>query len=181
MDRDHDQEAVRVFFALVPPLPLRQTLGDLARAVARHAHGRPVPAENIHLTLAFVGTWPAGRLDVLFEVGGRLDAAPLAIVLDTLGGFRRAGVAWIGTSAAPPALAVLAASLGALLREVGIAVDERPLHPHLTLARKCHRYPASERVGPLRWIVDDVTLMQSDTRAEGAHYRQLARWALRPR
>ena len=41
MDRDHDQEAVRVFFALVPPLPLRQTLGDLAKERTAWARWMP--------------------------------------------------------------------------------------------------------------------------------------------
>ena len=59
-----DAATLRVFYALVPPPALAIALGDLARDVARRAHGRPVPADNIHLTLAFIGAWPAARARV---------------------------------------------------------------------------------------------------------------------
>ena len=169
-----------MFFALVPPLPLQQRLGELASEVARRTKGRPVPAANIHLTLAFIGAWPVARLALLQDIGARLDRAAIDLVLDALGGFRRAAVAWIGASQTPPQLAALASSLGALLAAVGIAADERPFHPHLTLARKCRRFLARERIEPIGWTADAVSLMQSETRADGARYRPLASWPLAP-
>ena len=105
-----EERALRVFFALVPPPELAQSLGTLARDVARRARGRPVPAENVHLTLAFVGAWPHARLPELRDAGAQLRGAPIELRLDTLGGFRRAGVAWIGAATMSP-LAVLVASL----------------------------------------------------------------------
>jgi 2'-5' RNA ligase len=100
-----DAATLRVFYALVPPPALAIALGDLARDVARRAHGRPVPAENIHLTLAFIGAWPTARLASLMAAGAAIDSEPMRIMLDTQGGFRRAGIAWIGGSSPPPALA----------------------------------------------------------------------------
>lgn len=167
-----------MFFALVPPPPLQRALGELARAVARRAHGRPVPAENIHLTLAFIGAWPVSRLRLLLDIGARIEGRPIEFTLDTLGGFRRAGVAWVATSRPPAELLALAATLGAALSAIGIAEDERPLHPHLTLARKCRGPYAAEPIAQLSWTADAVTLMQSDTRAAGARYERLASWPL---
>ena len=166
-----------MFFALVPPPELAQSLGTLARDVARRAHGRPVPAENVHLTLAFVGAWPHARLPELLDAGGRLGGVPIELRLDTLGGFRRAGVAWIG-AAAPPPLKALATSLAAGLTVAGVALEDRPLALHATLARKCRGPYPDERVTPFAWTADAVTLLESQTRAEGARYRTLARWAL---
>jgi 2'-5' RNA ligase len=166
-----------VFFALVPPPELAQSLGTLARDVARRAHGRPVPAENVHLTLAFVGAWPHARLPALLDAGGRLGGVPIELRLDTLGGFRRAGVAWIGAATTSP-LAALAASLAAALASAGVALEDRPLAPHVTLARKCRGPYPDERVAPLAWTADAVTLLESHTRAEGARYRAIARWPL---
>jgi 2'-5' RNA ligase len=166
-----------VFFALVPPPELAQSLGTLARDVARRAHGRPVPAENVHLTLAFVGAWPHARLPELLDAGGRLGGVPIELLLDTLGGFRRTGVAWIGAATTSP-LAALAASLAAALASAGVELEDRPLAPHVTLARKCRGPYPDERVAPLAWTADAVTLLESHTRAESARYRAIARWPL---
>ena len=166
-----------MFFALVPPPPLAQSLGALARDVARRARGRPVPADNIHLTLAFVGAWPRARLPELVHIGAQVRARAIELSLDTLGGFRRAGVAWIG-AAATPALNALATSLATALATAGVALEDRPLAPHVTLARKCRGPYPDERVTPLAWTADAVTLLESETRAEGARYRPLARWLL---
>lgn len=165
-----------MFFALVPPPPLAQSLGALARDVARRAHGRPVPAENIHLTLAFVGAWPLARLPELLDTGAQLRGVVIELALDTLGGFRLAGVAWIGAAVTPP-LAALATSLATALAAAGVALDH-PLTPHVTLARKCRGPYPDERVTPFAWRADAVTLLESQTRAEGAHYRAIACWPL---
>ncbi|HKU87519.1 MAG TPA: RNA 2',3'-cyclic phosphodiesterase [Casimicrobiaceae bacterium] len=166
-----------MFFALVPPPPLAQSLGALARDVARFARGRPVPAENIHLTLAFVDAWPLARLQELLDIGASLRGEAIELSLDTLGGFRRAGVAWIGAVATPP-LGALATLLAKALAEAGVALDDRPLAPHVTLARKCRGPYPDERVAPFAWNADSVTLLESQTRAEGARYRSIARWPL---
>lgn len=167
-----------MFFALVPPPELAQSLGTLARDVARRACGRPVPAENVHLTLAFIGAWPHARLPELLDAGAQLRGAPIALQLDTLGGFRRAGVAWIGAATTSSPLAELWASLTAALASAGVALEDRPLAPHVTLARKCRGPYPDECVAPLAWTADAVTLLESQTRTEGARYRALARWPL---
>ena len=100
----------RVFFALVPCAALRDALAELGRARARRLHGRPVPANNIHLTLAFVGAWPRGRLDVLLAAGAALDGEAMRITLDRQGGFRRSGVAWVAPSSAPGPTSAVAES-----------------------------------------------------------------------
>ena len=173
-------EAVaRVFFALVPPPPLQQALGDLARDVARRAHGRPVPADNVHATLAFVGVWPVSRLPELHAAGGDVHGEPMRIVLDRQGAFRRAGIAWIAALQPPSALGTLAQALFERLVAVGVKLDERPFRPHVTLARHCRGPYPSGPVGPFAWDVDVIALMLSDTPAEGARYRMLASWPLR--
>ncbi|HEX6137460.1 MAG TPA: RNA 2',3'-cyclic phosphodiesterase [Casimicrobiaceae bacterium] len=173
------EATVRVFYALVPPPPLQRALAELAREIARRARGRPVPADNIHLTLAFIGPWPSVRLSLLLGVGEMLAGQPMRVTLDTQGGFRRAGVAWVGASSPPAALIDLASALARALAAAGVALEERPFHAHLTLARHCRGPYAEGTIGPLGWDVDDVALMQSHTRAEGARYERLARWPLR--
>jgi len=167
-----------VFFALVPPPSLRQSLAVLADDVAQRAHGRPIPAENLHITVAFVGTWPLSGLSRWVDAGERCAAGPMHVTLDTLGGFRRAGVAWLGSSAAPGPLRDLGHCLNAELADAGI-VNDRPFHPHLTLARNCRGPFPRGSAGPFDWDVDALSLMQSHADAAGARYVALRQWRLR--
>ncbi len=174
----------RVFFALVPPFEVQQALGQLARETARRAHGRPVPAENMHVTLAFVGAWPVARMATLFDAAVNIDVEPTNIVLDRLGAFRRAGIAWVGPSLVPDALTRLAASLADSLSAIGVILDAQPYRPHVTLARNCRGPYADGASGPFRFDANRFVLMQSQPRAEGARYSVVADWALpfeRPR
>jgi RNA 2',3'-cyclic 3'-phosphodiesterase len=174
-----DAATLRVFYALVPPPALAIALGDLARDVARRAHGRPVPADNIHLTLAFIGAWPATELPSLLAAAAAVEIEPMRITLDTQGGFRRAGIAWIGASSPPPALDALAKSFTPLLVANGVAQVEPRFHPHVTLARRCRGPYPHEAVGPFVWDIDSIALIRSETGAEGARYTQIASWPLR--
>jgi len=175
------EPTARVFFALVPPAEVRQRLGDLARETARRAHGRPVPSENMHVTLAFIGAWPVARLATLLDAAANVDGEPTYVVLDRLGAFRRAGIAWIGPSLVPDELMRLAASLAAALTAVGVPLDAQPYHPHVTLARRCRGPYPEAAAGPFAFDADRFVLMQSQTLAEGARYSVVADWSLRNR
>ena len=157
-------------------MPLQRALGELARVVAQRAHGRPVPADNIHATLAFIGAWPVSALARLHAIGARLDVAPARVALDVVGSFRRAGVAWIGASVVPAQVLDVVRVLGEALSTIGVALDERPFRLHLTLARKCRDAHPRLSIAPFEWDVGDVALMRSDTRPDGARYSVLARW-----
>lgn len=176
-----DPAAVRVFYAVVPPPALSAVLGDLARELARRAHGRPVAAADLHLTLAFIGAWPVARLAALLAAGATVDADAMLVTLDTQGGFRRAGAAWIAPASPPPALAALASALVSALSANGVAHDDRPFHPHMTLARRCRGPYPHDAVGPFAWNVDSIALMRSQTGADNTRYTRLATWPLRGR
>ena len=98
-----DEPAARVFFALVPPPPLREALGVLAASVAQRAHGRALPADNLHVTLAFIGAWPASRLAHWMDVGARC-AAPRR-TSRSIGSAASVAPAWHGLEPADSATA----------------------------------------------------------------------------
>jgi 2'-5' RNA ligase len=173
------EPTARVFFALVPPPPLRDELGMLAQSVARRAHGRAVLASNLHVTLAFIGAWPVSRLAHWMDVGARCAGDAMYVSLDRLGGFRRAGVAWIGSRTIPPPLQDLAAALNAALVAANVAVDMRAFAPHLTLARRCRGPFPDEPIRPYGWRVDAIALMQSHTEPAGVRYVEAGHWPLR--
>jgi RNA 2',3'-cyclic 3'-phosphodiesterase len=168
----------RVFFALWPDAPLRASLSELAREVARESGGRPTAPHLIHLTLAFLGEQPAARVEALRGAGAEVRAAAFALALDAVGSFARTGIAWLGAQAPQPGLAALHAALTAALRGRGFAVEEKPYVPHLTLSRRSAVGAARCLPQPLVWRVSSFVLVESVLGRDGSAYRTIAEWPL---
>lgn len=144
--------------------------------------------ERWHLTLQFLGPLPrlAPVVDGLAAAVGERDAFPFR--LGAAGAFpnpRRARVVWIGAAAGGDALIALAGTVTAALEPVGFELD-RPLHPHLTVARL--KVPGD--VGPVlaalgaepvgeAFTVGEVVLYESRLSAQGPTYTVLERFPLR--
>ncbi len=169
-----------MFFALWPDAAARAALAGLAAAVVRGGGGRAPADANLHLTLAFVGAVAPERREALHAAGHDTAAkiAPFTLVLDRLGTFRDAGIAWIGTRDAPPELIELAARLAHELRAHGFDVDRRPYAPHLTLARKCRTPPHLASAPRIAWQARELALVASVLRPGGSVYRIESRWPL---
>jgi 2'-5' RNA ligase len=173
--------ALRLFFALWPDAAARDAIAVLARDVRRRCDGRVPRPENVHLTLAFLGDVAPDRVDALAVVGAAAAGAvpPFVLTLDRLGGFRDAGIAWLGTDRAPAPLAELARRLAEGLAADGFRVERRPFAAHVTLARKCRAPPPQrERVAAVSWPVDALSLVASQPAAGGSRYHTLGEWTL---
>jgi 2'-5' RNA ligase len=166
----------RLFFALWPDEAARAALAAKSKEIARRCAGRPVPAANLHLTLAFLGEVDPGAIPALRRAAQPAAQAPFELALDQLGAFARAGVAWAGCLRPPPELIALQAGLAKRIREAGFAPDERAFAAHLTLARRIRQPLAPEAMEAVRWPVGSFALVES-VRGEGA-YRTLAEWPL---
>jgi 2'-5' RNA ligase len=166
----------RLFFALWPDAAAQAALAAKSKEVARRCAGRPVPGANLHLTLAFLGEVDAGAIPALRHAARPGPEAAFELVLDQLGAFARAGVAWAGCRRPPQELIALQAGLARRIREAGFAPDERAFAAHLTLARRIREPLAPEPMEAVRWRVGSFALVES-VRGEGA-YRTLAEWPL---
>ncbi len=168
----------RVFFALWPDATLRAPLADLALEVARESGGRPTARNLLHLTLAFLGDQPAAGVETLRGIGAGIRARAFALTFDTIGGFRRTGIAWLGAGAPQPELEALQGELTTALQASGFVLDARPYAPHLTLARHCAVTPERRLPQPLCWCVSSLVLVESASGPGGPEYRTLADWSL---
>ncbi len=166
---------LRLFFALWPDEALRLEIRRATRAAVRQAGGRPVPPENYHVTLAFLGHVPESRLEAVMAVATPM--VPLSLSLDRYGYFPGPRVLWLGPAETPAALRELAQRLNASLASAGLPCDRRPFHAHLTLCRKVRAQPRDlPRPAGLRWDVAEIVLVASETDPAGARYRVLARF-----
>ncbi len=170
-------ETRRLFLALWPPPELAHELYALAGKNLR-ARGRRVAPENIHLTLAFLGSVDASFRQCAEQAASTLHVAAFTLVLEEIGCWPRTGILWAGTGQTPQPLLTLVQGLFAGLSGCGYQPEKRPYAAHLTLARKVHRWKENRRIGPLPWDVTQFCLVQSRTQPEGAHYEILRTWEL---
>ncbi len=168
----------RLFLALWPDEALRQRIAEVA-AACRVSGGRPVPRENWHVTLAFLGSLDGERRGCVERVADAVRVPAFDLWLDRLGFWPRpGGILWLGTSQVPAALVRLATLLGEEMSSRRIEVDRRPFHAHLTLMRRVERAVRLDPPTPLSWPVADFVLCESVTDPGGARYRVLGRWPL---
>jgi len=186
--------ARRLFVALEPTDPVRRrlatTAADLKRSAGRAADEvRWVQAENVHLTLQFLGAVPDERVAAV-EAAVREAAAGsrvLSLEVKGAGGFpnaRRPRVVWVGLQGDLPALAALVQDLGRRLAPLGFAPEARPFSPHLTLGRAREGRGAPGLAGALAeaaqgegapWRAAEVVLFESHLSPRGPRYEALAR------
>lgn len=152
---------MRLFLAIWPDAAAAAALARLAQAMAQGAVGRAVPAEKIHLTLAFLGEVAEARVADVRAAAAAMRWEPVDLVFDTLGWFRGARVGWIGCSDPAPGLLSLQAALAQALRSRGFELDERPYSPHVTLVRKAGRPVPRAGTEPISWRAGELALVQS--------------------
>jgi 2'-5' RNA ligase len=151
-----------------------------------------VAAGGIHLTLKFIGDLESGRIPQVLEAVQRAVAgeSPFGLVIQDLGGFpnlQRPNVVWAGVRGQTEIASRIAQRLEEGCARLGIAREERPFTPHLTLGRVRREAGPDERrlVGDAvrrlqsgafgRLTVGAVSLMRSELRPAGAVYSELGR------
>ncbi len=132
---------VRAFIAITPPSTLQQTVAAVREVFQRcNLPWRWVTPERIHLTLRFLGDVPAERVPTLTQAMEHAAQGHPAFPLraTSLGCFphsSRPRVLWIGLDDPSEALGHLHERLTAAFIPLGFPPEDRPFHPHLTLAR----------------------------------------------
>lgn len=173
---------VRAFFGLPLPEERRQALSAYVAACAAMApEFRWVPPANLHLTVRFIGGIDRVAAD---DIADRLAGAGLrafGISVGGLGTFKRGRlvrVVWLGLTAGVEPARGLAAQVEEACVSAGLEAEERPLQPHLTLARArarpgavLPRLPDPPLLPP--WKANELILYASHLSPQGAVYEAL--------
>jgi len=167
----------RLFFALWPSLELSRELYSAAGRVLE-GDGRRVPPENIHLTLAFLGSVNASFRQCAEQVAAAIRTGSFTLTLEQIGCWPKPGIVWVGPRDTPEPLSRLVQELNAGLVACGYVPEERSYAAHLTVARKSRRCNEKFPIDPLTWEVRRFCLVQSYTHAEGARYEIVRSWEL---
>jgi 2'-5' RNA ligase len=180
----------RLFFALWPDEAQRAALAQAVQPSVQSCGGRAVAAPKLHVTLAFLGSVPEGRVAELDRIASRVAAAlaqdapgwSLSFdrlehwarpqILVALGSEERDGVDFgAGTRAAQPASpAALALRLKEETTAAGFSPDLKPFRAHVTVARKVVHALAPHAASAVQWRFDAFALVESRTHAAGPLY-----------
>ena len=179
---------IRAFAAIPVPEDVADILEDLQEDLPA---GNPVPGENMHLTLAFLGEVRQPDLEEVHLAFERLRAPPFEVALTGLGQF--GGSAPRAVYAAvedDPALRHLQAKVEQAARGAGIDLPRRRFVPHVTLARLKGRRDEAAAVATFTtrratisvppFEADAFCLFRSLLRRDGPVYDELARYPLSP-
>lgn len=167
----------RLFFALWPSQEVRLGLAEvMASLQVRRA--KPVPAENLHITLLFLGSVTAQTRICAEKIAAGIAGHPFELSLDQIGFWPQSGILWLGARELPESLAALVRDLHLGVAGCGIDLDARPFKPHVTLMRKALVVRRERPLVAVAWRVDDFALVKSKTTRDGSHYQVLTSWRL---
>ena len=184
---------MRLFIALEILPAVRHnlaTLLDSMRAITKEP--RWVRAENLHVTLKFLGEVAETKVDAVRHALGEIRSdETVALDFRGLGFFpneKHPRVFWAGMAASPN-LKTLAGDIAGAMERLGIPREKREFSPHLTLARfERPRLPEALRkliaenlqreFGSL--ITNEFHLIQSKLKPTGAEYTTVATFQFAP-
>ncbi len=171
---------MRVFVGVPVPEAL---IGPCMRAQALIRGGRPVAAEDLHLTLAFVEDASDAGVEALHDEldARRLPAAKMRLEGVSSYGFPSSSIA--ARVADDTGLTALRDAAHGAVRRAGLVADAKRFRPHVTLARgkpdatRMLEAPPVSQAEP----VTAVHLWQSQLRPGGSVYEILATYPVEAR
>lgn len=180
---------MRAFVAIPLPDALREELAAYGERTARDLGARPIPAENLHATVHFLGSVrdvdAIALTNVLAPVCAAFPAFSLEVADAALAPQGRPRMVWARLES-PDGLGELARALAAAATRLAPdARAPRTGNAHVTLARLRRSPPRGTTLPPLAAAgtavaVDACTLLRSEPGRGGSRYTTVAALPLAP-
>lgn len=184
----------RTFCAVALPPPVCLQASEHIRKLKSlfpNVRARWTNEDSFHLTLKFIGDIPIGRVASLSRAAAKATIlfAPFKLFVEGAGAFPSSGpakVLWLGIGDQEGGLAGLQKRLEEESEKEGFANEERPFHPHLTLARireprGAHPLIAKHKelgFSAVAAAVTELLVMRSELSSAGSKYTVLSRHSL---
>ena len=160
---------MRLFIAVPLSGEMRAALTAVQEELRRRgARGTYTREENLHLTLAFIGEYPAP--DAVISAMESVPFPAVSLALDGAGSF---GEVWWAGLRESEALAADVKRLRRALAEAGIPFDRKRFSPHITLLRKARGELSGVSFEPVTMTVETISLMRSDRGKHGMLYTEV--------
>jgi 2'-5' RNA ligase len=166
---------IRLFVAVELPPDIRLYIQNLGRGIPG---ARPLPAEQIHLTLRFIGEVENALFQDIRECLFEVKTRPFPLQVRGVGHFPPRGkptVIWAGVTPTEE-LVRLKKRIDRVLLTCGLETEKRKFSPHITLAR-LHDSPLQRVIAFLagnsllqtpEFTVDSFQLFSSQLKKNGA-------------
>jgi len=188
---------IRAFISIELPEPVRLLLQEEV-FLLRKAGGRAswVRAEHMHLTLRFLDEITEEQKSALSECLRNVctNSTALKLAVEGLGAFpnlRKPDVIWAGVRLVEGNLTALQQGIEQAAETVGLHPDNKPFHPHVTLARIRDRRVSEALVQAVReraegpppvfgdeFRVGTVALFRSELKPDGPVHTRLEEFPL---
>ncbi len=168
----------RLFFALVPDEEIRRQLVEAAMTFPTVKGVRPIPKDNLHITLLFLGDVEENTRKYLEKKVVQTYVQPFTIRLDLYGYFKRSQTIWIGCSSYPNELIRLVNHLKSIGVQCGTDFDDRPHKPHVTLFKKVPKADFPTAPVSISWKVREFHLLESLPDGNSTRYNKIGTYQL---
>ena len=160
---------MRLFIAVELTDELKKSLIALMHEMKKAGiKGQYAPADNLHLTLAFIGE--SDELPAIREAVSRVHVKPFKLSLSDLGNF--GDLIWIGAKG-NQGLSETAKAVREALDSAGIPYDKKGFLPHITLVRKAAGNYQKIPVPKGMMMVRKLSIMKSEVKDGRRVYRPL--------
>jgi 2'-5' RNA ligase len=186
---------VRIFIGVELGQPLEEACAAAARELEERLRAgrvkiqvRWIPAENLHVTLWFLGEVNDERAAAVAErLRMRWAVAPFTLTVAGAGAFPASGpprIVWLGVTGGAERMVALYQELAERLPPLGFEAERRPYRAHITIGRvkdagrsaaKARSIFSAADLRPGSCRVTAVTLFQSRLSPAGARYEPLLR------
>lgn len=175
---------LRLFFALQPSAELGPRLMETALPLLTALQTPPVPVENLHATLSFVGAVAPEKLDALRAAAAAVRAQRCELEFDVFEYWDSPRILCAAATRESVEASALAGALRDAAIAAGFAPDIKPFRAHLTLGRKIPAATAEKLLWPQKispgFVVrcDRFALMQSRRDESRSIYSVVDEWHL---
>lgn len=180
---------LRLFIGIDLPVQVKEAIAKAKVNLEPYIKGRWIAPENLHLTLKFIGSVDAEKVELISEKVAKAAVSFSAFTVKTTNfGFfpnsKRARIFWLGLT--NQHLTDLAKVLENNLAELGYQPEKRPFQPHITLVR----FKQPQKLAPdieqklpqlnISFTINELILFSSQLKPTGAEYQALRRFPLLP-
>lgn len=165
----------KLFFALWPDDITRQRCLGVLNAIG-YKSAKPVKANNLHVTLVFLGYVPDGKAGLLRAEAAKIKIPEFSVCFNRISFWKKPGILCLTATGTNPELLVLVKQLNTMAGTFGIPLDPRTYKPHVTLVRKAVAVKSLD-FEPVIWRANSFCLVESLSQEEGStEYRVVERW-----
>lgn len=178
---------IRLFIALDLPKEVKTYLSQIIEDMkSKGANIKWVTADNIHLTMKFLGNTEPSKVDLIKNALNNTIkiTKPIETNLSILGGFpnlNKPRVIWIDIEKNRELIIRTAKDIETSLTDVGFETENKKFTPHLTLGRVkdlqnfeiLDSYLQNLQLKPFDFIFESLSLIKSTLTQQGPIYKKL--------